>query len=187
MCPKRLFQLWQGWCQVWTVGQATVCYSCDVGRMAGLNGHEAPGKVVTARPPIRLAQLSSVSHRLPSFQLCESTGQKRQNRYDLAAYTSETIGSDHVRWFVLEIDRYGFSEADTDISAIHGPMYRPMPIFPNFLNLFFCFIIKNMVYFMPYLFFKNFKNQDLWAKIFEIAAISIFDQVVSTVYTVCNE
>jgi len=27
---------------------------------------------------------------------------------------------------------------------------------------------------MPYLFFKNFKNQDLWAKIFEIAAISKF-------------
>ena len=24
---------------------------------------------------------------------------------------------------------------------------------------------------MPYIFFKNFKNQDLWAKIFEIAAI----------------
>jgi len=32
-----------------------------------------------------------------------------------------------------------------------------------------------MVYFMPYLLFENFKNQDLWAKIFEIAAISIFD------------
>jgi len=28
------------------------------------------------------------------------TGQKRQNWYDLAAYTSETIGDDHVRRFV---------------------------------------------------------------------------------------
>jgi len=45
----------------------------------------------------------------------------------------------------LEIDRYGFFEADTNISAIHGPI----PIFPKFLNLVFCFIIKNMMYFMP--------------------------------------
>jgi len=35
--------------------------------------------------------------------------------------------------------------ADTDILAIHGP---------KFLNLDFCFIIKNM-HSMPYLFFKN--------------------------------
>jgi len=40
------------------------------------------------------------------------------------------------------------------------------PIFPKILNLVFCFIIKNMMYFMPYLCFKNLKNQDLWAKIF---------------------
>jgi len=33
---------------------------------AGLNEHEAPGKVVTARPPKRLAQLRSVSHALVS-------------------------------------------------------------------------------------------------------------------------
>jgi len=57
----------------------------------------------------------------------------------------------------LEIDRYGFFEADTDISAIHGPMHRPIPIFPKFLNLVFCFIIKNIMYFMPYLFYKNLK------------------------------
>jgi len=37
----------------------------------------------------------------------------------------------------------------------------PILIFPKYLNLVFCFIIKNMVYFMPYLFFKNIKNQDL--------------------------
>jgi len=40
----------------------------------------------------------------------------------------------------LEIDRYGFFEADADISAIHGPI----PIFPKFVNLLFCFIIKNI-------------------------------------------
>jgi len=39
---------------------------------AGLNEREAPGKVVTARPPKRLAQLRSVSHT-SSFQLCRNT------------------------------------------------------------------------------------------------------------------
>ena len=62
--------------------------------------------------------------------------------------------------------------ADTDISAIH----RPIADTDNwyFQNLVFWFIIKNIMYSMPYLFFKNFKTQDLWAKIFEIAAILVF-------------
>jgi len=51
---------------------------------ARLNEREAPGKVVTASPLKRLQMLS--------FQLCRSTGRKRENWYDLAAYTSETIG-----------------------------------------------------------------------------------------------
>jgi len=34
---------------------------------------------------------------------------------------------------------------------------RPIPIFPKFLNLVFCFIIKIIMYFMPYLFFKTLK------------------------------
>jgi len=34
---------------------------------------------------------------------------------------------------------------------------RPIPIFPKFLNLVFCFIIKCVMYFMPYLFFKTLK------------------------------
>jgi len=67
---------------------------------AGLNEREAPGKVVTARPPKRLAQLRGVSHA-SSFQLCRSTGQKRQNWYDLAAYTSETVGGDHEQRLVF--------------------------------------------------------------------------------------
>jgi len=67
----------------------------------------------------------------------------------------------HVFQTIIEIDRYGFFEADTDSYKI--------------FKLVFCFIIKNMVYFIPYLFFKNFKNQDLLANIFEIAAISKFD------------
>jgi len=41
----------------------------------------------------------------------------------------------------------GRLSADTNISKI--------------FNLVFCFIIKNIVYFIPYLFFKNLKNQDL--------------------------
>jgi len=31
---------------------------------------------------------------------------------------------------------------------------------------------------MPYLFLKNLKNQDLWAKIFQIAAISINQYII---------
>jgi len=54
-----------------------------------INEREAPGKVVTVRPPKRLMQL--VAFHIPSFQLCKNTVQKRQNWYDLAAYTSETI------------------------------------------------------------------------------------------------
>jgi len=34
---------------------------------------------------------------------------------------------------------------------------RPIPIVPKFLNIGFCFIIKNMMHFMPYLFLKNLK------------------------------
>ena len=34
---------------------------------------------------------------------------------------------------------------------------RPIPIFPKILNIVFCFIIKNVMYFMPYLFFKTLK------------------------------
>jgi len=41
------------------------------------------------------------SFHMPSFQLCRSTGQKRQNWYDLADYTSETI------W--LGVNMYGGS------------------------------------------------------------------------------
>ena len=59
----------------------------------GLNERETAGNVI-ARPPKRLAQLRSVSHaRVSTLQ----THQKCQNCYDLAAYTSETIGGDHLR------------------------------------------------------------------------------------------
>jgi len=47
------------------------------------------------------------------------------------------------------------------IAAIHGLIYRPIPIFLKFLNLVFCFIIKNMMYFMPYLFSKPYKSEFL--------------------------
>jgi len=64
-----------------------------------------------------------------------------------------------------------FYGADTDISAIQD-WYL---IIPKFLNIVFCLIIKNIIYSVPYLFFRNFKNQDLWVKIFKIAAaMSIF-------------
>jgi len=38
----------------------------DVTPRAGLNEREAPGKIVTARPPKRLAQLRSLSYALGS-------------------------------------------------------------------------------------------------------------------------
>jgi len=64
---------------------------------AGLNEHEAPSKIVTARPVKRLAQLCSVSHALVS------TLQKHwsisENWYDMPPYTSETTGGEHVRRF----------------------------------------------------------------------------------------
>jgi len=63
----------------------------------------------------------------------------------------------HLVYFAIEIDRYGFFEAGTDISGIHGPIHRLIPIFPKFVSLVFCFIIKNMMFFMPYLFFKTLK------------------------------
>jgi len=37
------------------------------------------------------AQRNCVAFHMLSFQLCRNTGQKRQNRYDLAAYISEAI------------------------------------------------------------------------------------------------
>jgi len=36
---------------------------------------------------------------------------------------------------------------------------RPILIFPKFINLVFCFIIKNMMYFLSYLFFKTLKSR----------------------------
>ena len=60
-------------------------------------------------------------------------------------------------WTKMEIDWYGFLAADTNISAIHGPITDISKIF----NLVFCFIIKNVIYFMPFLSFKNLKNKDL--------------------------
>jgi len=72
----------------------------------------------------------------------------------------------------LEINRYGFFESNTDISAIH----RPIPIFPKFLNLVFYFIIKNMMYFMPYLFFKT-----LQIRIYELQflKLQLFQYLIS--------
>jgi len=84
---------------------------------------------------------------------------------------------------ILEVDRYGFLEADTDISAdtnisaIHGliPITDISKIFKS------CFLLRyqkrDVFYAIP--FFENLKNQDLWAKIFEIAAISMFGNLLS--------
>ena len=68
---------------------------CDVSSddtRAGLNEREAPGKFVTARPPKRLAKPSSVPHAVVST--LQKHRPKRQNWYNLAVYTSETVGDD---------------------------------------------------------------------------------------------
>jgi len=65
--------------------------------------------------------------------------------------------------FSLEINRYGFFGADTDTSAIHGPIADISKIFKSF----FLLHCEKHVFYALY-FFKNFKNQDLWAKIFKL-------------------
>jgi len=61
----------------------------------------------------------------------------------------------------VEIGRYGFFEADTDISKIFKS----------------CFLLHyqkyDVFYALPY--FQKLNNQDLLAEFFEIAAILIFD------------
>ena len=59
--------------------------------------------------------------------------------------------------WLLEIDRYGLLGADTDTSAIHGPITDISKI------LKYCFLLHYQKYnvFYAVLFLKNFKNQDL--------------------------
>jgi len=52
------------------------------------------------------------------------------------------------------MDRYGFFGAGTDISAIHGPISDISKIFKSC----FYFIVKNIMYCMPYLFFQKLQN-----------------------------
>jgi len=48
-------------------------------------------------------------------------------------------------------------EADTDISAIRGPIYRPIPIFPKFLKSSFLLHYQKYDVFYALPFFKNWK------------------------------
>jgi len=76
--------------------------------------------------------------------------------------------------YQLGIDRYGFFGA-----AMHGPI----PIFLKFLIFFnqvSCFIVKNIMYTMPYLFFKNFKNQILGAKFFKLQQFPYFTMIFNS-------
>jgi len=70
-------------------------------------------------------------------------------------------------WVKLEIDRYGFIGADIDMLAI----YDPITDFPKFLNFYFLLHYQKYNVFHALPFFKNVKNWDLWAKIFQIAPI----------------
>jgi len=67
---------------------------------AGLNEREAPGKIVTSRPPQRLAQLWSVSNALVSNLPKHRSKTSKLMRFGSQHFSSETIGDDHVRRFV---------------------------------------------------------------------------------------
>jgi len=67
------------------IGAAAMCICC-----------RKQGRIKWAQGPLN-AQGNWVAFHIPSFQLGKTTG---HNWYDLAAYTSETIGGDHVRRFV---------------------------------------------------------------------------------------
>ena len=58
------------------------------------------------------------------------------------------------------------------------PMYWPfidrLLIFPKFLNLVFCLIIKNIMYSMPYLFSKTSNIRILELKIFKLQQFQHF-------------
>ena len=55
------------------------------------------------------------------------------------------------------------------------PIYQPITDISKTFKSCFALHYSNFVVFYALLFFKKLKNQDLWAKIFEIAAISRFD------------
>jgi len=59
----------------------------------------------------------------------------------------------------MEINRYGFFGADTNILAIHGPM--PITGISKIVKS--CFLLHYQKYSVFYAlpFFRNFKNQDL--------------------------
>ena len=82
-----------GYCVWWPIILDAELYTTYPRDRDGLNEREAPGKVVTARPPKRLAQLLSISHALVS------TLQKHQTskRQKVKNVKTDTFGSLHFR------------------------------------------------------------------------------------------
>jgi len=61
----------------------------------------------------------------------------------------------------------------TDISAIHGPITDISKIFKSRFLLHY----KKYNVSMPYLFFKNLKNQGLWDKFFHLQKFQYFAMI----------
>jgi len=71
-----------------------------------------------------------------------------------------SLQTDDSKW----LDSTKMTGADADISAIHGPIADISKIFKA------CFLLHYQKYYVFHAlpFFKNFKNQDLWVKIFKL-------------------
>jgi len=98
-----------------------------------------------------------------------------QNFQSMQVHVSNTTGCPQslgTQGFSLEIDRHGFVEADTDVSAIHGPIADISKFFKS------CFLLhyQNMMYFMPYLFSKTSKIRTYELKFFKL---QLFQYLIS--------
>jgi len=85
----------------------------------------------------------------------------------------------HRLWCWVPAVQRGLSWQPSNPPGCAPAFMERQPIFPKFLNLVFCFIIKIVMYSMPYLFIRNFKNQDLWAKIFQLQQFQYFAIIFS--------
>ena len=105
---------------------------------------------------------------MTSFQLCRTTGQKRQNWYHLAAYTSAIIGGNHV--CPLQVTAAGVFPHVTmlDSHCVFFPLVDPVSIGLSLKNRdksFFYQVINSSVTSLCSIYKDNFILQCLHANI----------------------
>jgi len=76
-----------------------------------------------------------------------------------------------------EIDRYGFFEADIDISAIHGPITDISKIFKSCFLLLINYHKYSRMYYMPYFFSKTSKIRIYELKFFKLQPFQYFAMI----------